>query len=145
MHHSVQLLPTKIQTIERKHPWIFSGALKNLSKELKDGVLIDVQDKNGNFLARGHFNNGSIAIRVLTFEDEQIDQAFYNKRILNAVELRRKLHLFRADNSICRLIHGEGDDLPGLIVDFYNGVAVIQCHSVGMFFQVDLIILIQGL
>lgn len=139
MHYSVQLLPTKIQTIERKHPWIFSGALKNLSKDMEDGALIDVLDKQGNFLARGHFNNGSIAVRVLTFKDENLDQEFYNKRISEAVELRKKLNLFREDNSICRLIHGEGDDLPGLIVDYYNGVAVIQCHSVGMFLQVELI------
>lgn len=139
MHYSVQLLPAKIQTIERKHPWIFSGALKNLSKDMEDGALIDVCDKNGAFLARGHFNNGSIAVRVLTFKDESIDQEFYNKRISEAVDLRDKLNLFREDNSICRLIHGEGDDLPGLIVDFYNGVAVIQCHSVGMFLQVNLI------
>lgn len=139
MHYSVQLLPAKIQTIERKHPWIFSGALKNLSKDMEDGALIDVCDKNGAFLARGHFNNGSIAVRVLTFKDESIDQEFYNKRISEAVDLRVKLNLFREDNSICRLIHGEGDDLPGLIVDFYNGVAVIQCHSVGMFLQVNLI------
>jgi 23S rRNA (cytosine1962-C5)-methyltransferase len=139
MHYSVQLLPAKIQTIERKHPWIFSGALKNLSKDMEDGALIDVLDKQGNFLARGHFNNGSIAVRVLTFKDENLDQEFYNKRISDAVELRKKLNLFREDNSICRLIHGEGDDLPGLIVDYYNGVAVIQCHSVGMFLQVEFI------
>jgi 23S rRNA (cytosine1962-C5)-methyltransferase len=139
MHYSVQLLPAKIHTIERKHPWIFSGALKNLSKDMEDGALIDVLDKQGNFLARGHFNNGSIAVRVLTFKDENLDQEFYNKRISDAVELRKKLNLFREDNSICRLIHGEGDDLPGLIVDYYNGVAVIQCHSVGMFLQVEFI------
>ncbi len=139
MHYSVQLLPAKIQTIERKHPWIFSGALKNLSKDMEDGALIDVLDKQGKFLARGHFNNGSIAVRVLTFKDENLDQEFYNKRISDAVELRKKLNLFREDNSICRLIHGEGDDLPGLIVDYYNGVAVIQCHSVGMFLQVEFI------
>ena len=139
MHYSVQLLPAKIQTIERKHPWIFSGALKNLSNDMEDGALIDVLDKQGNFLARGHFNNGSIAVRVLTFKDENLDQEFYNKRISEAVELRKKLNLFREDNSICRLIHGEGDDLPGLIVDYYNGVAVIQCHSVGMFLQVEFI------
>lgn len=139
MHYSVQLLTAKIQTIERKHPWIFSGALKNLSNDMEDGALIDVLDKQGNFLARGHFNNGSIAVRVLTFKDESIDQDFYNKRIFDAVELRQKLNLFRDDNSICRLIHGEGDDLPGLIVDYYNGVAVIQCHSVGMFLQIEFI------
>ncbi len=137
---SVQLLPSKIQTIERKHPWIFSGALKNMPTDVEDGAAIDVLDKRDNFLARGHFNQGSIAVRVLTFKDEAIDQSFYTRRIGDAIELRKKLNLFREDNSICRLVHGEGDELPGLIIDFYGGVAVIQCHSVGMFLQIDLIV-----
>lgn len=137
---SVQLLPHKTQSIERRHPWIFSGALKKMPEDVADGQVVAVLDSRGNELAKGHFNHGSIAVRVLTFENEAIDQAFFNKRISNAVALRKLLNLFRTDNSICRLIHGEGDELPGLVVDFYGGVAVIQCHSFGMYQQIDLIV-----
>lgn len=140
MYASVQLLPHKLQTIERRHPWIFSGALKRMPEDLEDGALIEVTDKNGAVLATGHFNHGSIAVRVLSFEGKKIDQTFFDQRITSAVALRKTLHLFRPDNSICRLVHGEGDELPGLIVDYYGGVAVIQCHSVGMFKQLDLIV-----
>lgn len=137
---SVQLLPHKTQSIERRHPWIFSGALKKMPEDVADGQVVAVLDSRGNELAKGHFNHGSIAVRVLTFENEAIDQAFFTKRITNAVALRKLLELFRSDNSICRLIHGEGDELPGLVVDFYGGVAVIQCHSFGMYQQIDLIV-----
>ena len=139
MYPSVQLLPHKIQTIERRHPWIFSGALKQMPTDLEDGALVQVTDKKGNILATGHFNHGSIAVRVLSFEGETIDQDFFDQRIEAAVSLRKTLNLFRLDNSICRLVHGEGDELPGLVIDFYGGVAVIQCHSVGMYNQVGLI------
>lgn len=137
---SVQLLPHKTQSIERRHPWIFSGALKKMPEDVSDGQVVAVVDARGNELAKGHFNHGSIAVRVLTFENEAIDQAFFNKRIDNAVALRKLLNLFRADNSICRLVHGEGDELPGLVVDYYGGVAVIQCHSYGMYLQIDFIV-----
>lgn len=125
--------------MERRHPWIFSGAIDLASEDLEDGDIVTVQDVNGHFLARGHFQNATIAVRVLTFEDEQIDADFFQKRIQNATEVRRSLGLFREDNSIFRLIHGEGDGLPGLIVDYYNKVAVIQCHSIGMYRSVELI------
>lgn len=137
---SVQLLPHKTQSIERRHPWIFSGALKKMPDDVSDGQVVAVVDARGNELAKGHFNHGSIAVRVLTFENEAIDQAFFNKRIANAVALRKLLNLLRADNSICRLVHGEGDELPGLVVDYYGGVAVIQCHSYGMYLQIDFIV-----
>jgi 23S rRNA (cytosine1962-C5)-methyltransferase len=137
---SVQLLPHKTQSIERRHPWIFSGALKKMPEDITDGQVVAVLDARGNELAKGHFNHGSIAVRVLTFENEAIDQLFFNKRIANAVALRKLLNLFRSDNSICRIVHGEGDELPGLVVDYYGGVAVIQCHSFGMYLQIDLIV-----
>lgn len=109
------------------------------SEDLEDGELVTVQDAQERFLAKGHFQNATIAVRVLTFENEEIDAAFFQKKIQNAVDVRRSLNLFREDNSICRLIHGEGDGLPGLIVDYYNKVAVIQCHSIGMYRSVELI------
>lgn len=136
---SVILLPQKMQSIERRHPWIFSGALKEMPGDVEDGEVVVVTDKQGNELAKGHFQHGSIAVRVLTFQGEAIDTAFYRKRLENAVRLRQTLNLFREDNSICRLVHGEGDQLPGLIIDYYGGVAVIQCHSLGMYRQLDLI------
>jgi 23S rRNA (cytosine1962-C5)-methyltransferase len=123
---SVQLLPHKTQSIERRHPWIFSGALKKMPEDVADGQVVAVLDSRGNELAKGHFNHGSIAVRVLTFENEAIDQAFFTKRITNAVALRKLLNLFRTDNSICRLIHGEGDELPGVVADYYAGVVVLK-------------------
>jgi len=136
---SVVLLQHKFQSIERRHPWIFSGALKEMPESIEDGAVVAVTDKSGQELAKGHFQHGSIAVRVLTFDGETIDTDFFHKRLERAVKLRETLQLFREDNSICRLVHGEGDELPGLIIDYYGGVAVIQCHSLGMYKQLDLI------
>lgn len=135
----VQLYKKKTQSVERRHPWIFSGAIDLASEELEDGDLVTVHDHQSQFLARGHFQNATIAVRVLTFEDVAIDAAFFQSKIQNAVNVRRSLNLLREDNSIFRLIHGEGDGLPGLIVDYYNKVAVIQCHSIGMYRSIELI------
>lgn len=140
MQASVQLHPHKIQSIERRHPWIFSGALKRMPEEIEDGEVVSVVDKSGKTLAKGHFQHGSIAVRVLTFKEESIDQDFFNRRLEQAVLLRENLQLFRSDNSICRIIHGEGDELPGLVIDYYGGVAVIQCHSLGMYKQIHFIV-----
>lgn len=140
MQATVVLLSHKLQSVERRHPWIFSGALKEMPAHLSDGDLVTVIDKKGNELAKGHFQHGSIAVRVLTFDGESVDEHFFAKRLKRAVELREQLHLFREDNSICRLVHGEGDELPGLVIDFYGGVSVIQCHSLGMYRQLDLIV-----
>lgn len=135
----VQIHKNKINSIERKHPWVFSGAITSDTKELKDGDVVTVCDAKNRFLARGHFQHATISVRILTFEDQELNQDFFNQRIANAVELRNKLNLITKKSNICRLIHGEGDSLPGLIVDFYNGVAVIQCHSIGMYNSVELI------
>lgn len=135
----VQLHKKKTQSVERRHPWIFSGAINLVSDDLEDGDLVTVQDAQEHFLARGHFQNATIAVRVLSFNDVQIDADFFQRKIQNAVDVRRSLNVFRDDNSIFRLIHGEGDGLPGLIVDYYSKVAVIQCHSIGMYRSVELI------
>lgn len=129
-----------MQSVERRHPWIFSGAIDMASEDLQDGDLVTVQDHQGNFLARGHFQNATIAVRVLTFEDQEVDATFFAKKIENAVGVRKALNLFTSDNNICRLIHGEGDGLPGLIVDYYNKVAVVQCHSIGMYHSINEIV-----
>ena len=139
MSKIVQLYKKKTHSVERRHPWIFSGAIDLASEDLEDGDTVTVHDSQSNFLARGHFQNATISVRILTFEDVEIDAVFFQKKIQNAVDVRRSLGLFREDNSILRLIHGEGDGLPGLIVDYYNKVAVIQCHSIGMYRSVNLI------
>lgn len=132
---TLTLLPGKEDFIKRKHPWIFSGAIKTATSSLKDGQLVQVKSINDTFCAVGIFQPGSIAVRVLSFEDFSIDQAFWNKRVQQAVDLRFKLQLIDANTNICRLVHGEGDNLPGLIIDFYNGVAIIQAHATGMYAQ----------
>jgi 23S rRNA (cytosine1962-C5)-methyltransferase len=135
----VKINKNKINSIERRHPWVFSGAISSDVTDIKDGDIVTICDHKDYFLARGHFQHATISVRILTFEDLELNQDFFNKQISNAVELRRKLNLINEKSNICRLIHGEGDSLPGLIVDFYNGVAVIQCHSIGMYNSIDLI------
>jgi 23S rRNA (cytosine1962-C5)-methyltransferase len=130
----------KVDSILRRHPWIFSGAIQSNTDELKDGETVTVEDHKGNFLARGHFQHATIAVRVLSFEDTEIDESFFIKAIENAVQLRKNLNLLTETNTVCRLVHGEGDSLPGLIVDFYQGVAVVQCHSIGMFTSIPAIV-----
>ncbi|TNE97599.1 MAG: class I SAM-dependent rRNA methyltransferase [Bacteroidetes bacterium] len=140
MKRTVRIFNTKTQSIQRKHPWIFSGAIKSTAKGIEEGDIVSVENEEGEFLAKGFYNDGSISVRILTFENAAIDNAFFRNRIGNAVDLREQLNLFRTDNNICRLVHGEGDQLPGLIVDYYSGVAVIQCHTYGMYRLLDKIV-----
>lgn len=136
----IQLKHGKESSIERGHPWIFSGAIHKISGQPINGDVVEVFAGDNSFLARGHYQQGTISVRVLSRnENEHIDQNFWNERLRWAVDLRKKLGLFRAGNSICRLVHGEGDMLPGLIIDWFNGVAVVQCHSLGMFKSLDFI------
>ena len=129
----VQLLPKKEESLRRFHPWIFSGAIARMSDSLKEGDLVLVVDNEGEFLAWGHYQIGSIAVRVLSFEDRPIDATFWEERISEAYDLRVTLELAGAnDNDMFRLVHGEGDRLPGLIIDVYGKTAVMQAHSVGM-------------
>ncbi len=130
----VILKPEKEQSLLRYHPWIFSGSIKQVLPLPEEGQVVDVFDANGKFLATGHFAGGSIAVRILSFQRESIDDTFWLKRIINAINLRKVLGLFpNPQTNTFRLVHGEGDNLPGLIVDIYNNVAVMQCHSVGMY------------
>ena len=127
----------KEESLMRRHPWIFSGAIeriKSSEKEIKEGEIVDVFTKQGEFIARGHYQIGSIAVRVLTFEQEDINQHWWDKKIAVAYDVRRTLNLTDNEQTTCyRLIHGEGDSLPGLVVDIYDKTAVVQCHSVGMY------------
>ncbi len=128
----------KEESLHRRHPWIFSGAIAYIEAEeehqIAEGALVDVCLCNGDFIARGHYQIGSIAVRVLTFEPEEIDQMWWNRRLAIAYDVRHTLNLTENPATTCyRLVHGEGDGLPGLIIDIYGTTAVVQCHSVGMY------------
>lgn len=128
------LKPGKQESLMRRHPWIFSGAIARIDGDPDEGDLVAVLDSERQFLAQGHCQIGSIAVRVLTFSNEAIDRAWWEERIGRAFRLRTALGLTANPHTNCyRLIHGEGDSLPGLIVDIYGGTAVIQAHSVGMY------------
>lgn len=134
---TVQLRRGKEESLLRRHPWVFSGAIERIiegDKPLGEGDVVDVITKQGDFIARGHYQIGSIAVRVLSFERVAIDQAWWNERIAEAKHLREALGMVNDATTTCyRLVHGEGDMLPGLVVDIYGAVAVVQCHSVGMY------------
>ena len=126
----------KEESLQRRHPWIFSGAIYSVDcdRELVEGELVDLYSAKGEFLARGHYQIGSIAVRVLCFEQQEINSDWWCERIASAYDVRRALLLTEDSSTTCyRLIHGEGDNLPGLVVDIYGSVAVVQCHSVGMY------------
>jgi 23S rRNA (cytosine1962-C5)-methyltransferase len=122
----------KIESLNRFHPWVFSGAIKRIEGEPKEGDLVELFDNHDRFLALGHYGESSIVARILTFENEEINHEFFKKKFETAWAYRQSLHLLREDNNVFRLMHGEADGLPGLIVDFYNGVAVMEFHSAGM-------------
>ena len=120
-------------SLERFHPWVFSGAVAYADKNIAEGELVEVYTADKNFIAVGHFQIGSIAVRVLSFNQQEINLDFWKKRLYAAYQMRKDLGLdYTAEHSSFRLVHGEGDFLPGLIVDFYGSTAVMQAHSVGM-------------
>jgi 23S rRNA (cytosine1962-C5)-methyltransferase len=124
----------KDQAVHRFHPWIFSGAIKKIYGDPSEGDIVSVYDNKDNFLAVGHYQPGTIAVRILSFEDTEPDLQFFRNRIISAIEFRKSVGLIGSDvTNVYRLIHAEGDNLPGLIADFYNGVVVMQMHSVGMY------------
>lgn len=133
----VHLRRGKEESLLRRHPWVFSGAIDHIvegDKPLSEGDIVDVITKSGEFIARGHYQIGSIAVRVLTFDDETIDTKWWEERIAQAKQLRESLGMVENEATTCyRLVHGEGDLLPGLVVDIYGRTAVVQCHSVGMY------------
>ena len=133
MSKNVILRRGKEESLKRFHPWIFSGAVMNLEGNPEEGDVVTVLDSQHNFLCQGHWQVGSIAVRVLTFEQEPIDDAFWQKRLGEALGVRQAIGL--ADSEVgdtYRLVHGEGDLLPGLVIDVYGKTAVMQAHSVGM-------------
>jgi len=129
----LRLKPGKEKSLQRLHPWVFSGALANDIRETNEGEIVNVTDINGQYLATGYVQHGSIAVRVLSFSEEQIDSSYWTKQLLNAYDVRKAIGLAESTHTNCyRLVHGEGDNLPGLIIDIYNDTAVVQCHTSGM-------------
>jgi 23S rRNA (cytosine1962-C5)-methyltransferase len=126
------LKPKKEESLKRFHPWVFSGAIQRIDGKPAEGDIVEVLDNNSNFLAIGHYQIGSIAVRVLSFETLEIDANFWKLKIENAYKMRVSIGLVSPTNNTFRLVHGEGDSLPGLIVDVYDDTAVMQAHSVGM-------------
>lgn len=131
-YKKVKLKPKKEESLKRFHPWIFSGAVQSKDESLTEGEVVNVYTINDEFIAVGHYQIGSIEVRVLSFEEEDIDLDFWKKRLSSALELRKSIGLLSDNNNSYRLVHGEGDFLPGLIIDVYAETAVIQSHSVGM-------------
>lgn len=128
----------KEESLKRFHPWVFSGAIARMDK-VEEGDLVTVYDHEGNLIGNGHFQIGSIAVRILSFDDTEIDGNFFLSRLAEAYKMRQALGLLRPDNNAFRLVHGEGDFLPGLVIDIYGTTAVMQAHSPGMHFARHLI------
>jgi 23S rRNA (cytosine1962-C5)-methyltransferase len=121
-----------LKSLQRRHPWIFSGALLPDQQQAEAGEKVWVADADGNIRATGHYGDRSIAVRVLAFVKTAIDEHFYTEKFRNASRLRRLMNLPRSDTDAYRLVHGEGDGLPGLIIDIYANLAVVQSHDEGM-------------
>lgn len=129
----ITLKPGKEQSILRKHPWVFSGAIAKMDNIAKSGDVVEVVDHRGQFLGAGHFSEGSITVRIFSFTPDFQEADFWTKKIRAAYEVRLKLGLVgNHETTIYRLVHAEGDGLPGLIIDIYGKTAVIQTHSAGM-------------
>ena len=123
----------KSESLKRFHPWVFSGAIVGANGKLNEGDVVRIVSNENELMGYGHYQIGSIAVRMLTLREEKIDHAFWVTRLSEALRLRKALQLTgRADNNIYRLVHGEGDRLPGLVIDVYGKTAVMQAHSVGM-------------
>ena len=133
MYRNIYLKKGKEESLKRFHPWVFSGAVNHADEGIEEGDTVRVLSHSGEFLAVGHFQIGSIAVRVLSFEDKPIDSSFWTARLKSALNMRQSIGL--ADTpcgDTYRLVHGEGDNLPGLVIDCYGKTAVMQAHSVGM-------------
>ncbi|MCQ2112836.1 MAG: class I SAM-dependent rRNA methyltransferase [Bacteroidaceae bacterium] len=123
----------KEESLLRFHPWIFSGAISHYDAEPEEGEVVEVYTCDNKYIATGHFQIGSIMVRVLSFEHEKIDQAFYEHKLSTSYDVRKQIGVAeKTDNNTYRLVHGEGDNLPGLVIDIYGKTAVMQAHSVGM-------------
>lgn len=135
----IKLKKGKEESLLRFHPWVFSGAVEQIPVNIEEGDIVSVVSHDGRFIGIGHFQIGSIAVRILSFDNILVNESFFEERLLAAYRLRKSLNLIRDDNNAYRLVHGEGDFLPGLIIDIYGNTAVVQAHSPGMHFARNLI------
>ena len=131
MYKKVYLKRGKEESLKRFHPWIFSGAIQKADGGLEEGEVVRVITSEGDFIAVGHYQIGSIAVRVLSFSDVDIDDMFWQSRLESAFQMRRSIG-DDPHNNTYRLVHGEGDNIPGLVIDIYGNTAVMQAHSVGI-------------
>lgn len=133
MYRKVYLKKGKEESLKRFHPWIFSGAIQSTEGELEEGEVVRVITAGGEFIAVGHYQIGSIAVRVLSFSDVTIDDEFWSSRLMSAFRMRQSIGIVdNPHNNTYRLVHGEGDNIPGLVIDVYGDTAVMQAHSVGI-------------
>ncbi len=139
----VFLKPNRDEAVRRFHPWVFSGAIARVKGQTADGEIVEVCDSRGQYLATGHYHNGNIAVKLFSYQQIVPDVAFWRQKLQNALTVRKKILNFNPsfdtqNSTNCyRLVHGEGDGLPGLIIDYYDGVLVIQAHSIGMYRVLD--------
>ena len=133
MYKQIRLRKGKDESLRRFHPWVFSGAIQSMDDGIEEGETVRVVTVSGDFIAVGHYQQGSIAVRVLSFRDIVIDDEFWTSRLQSALQMRLAIGVAdNPQNNTYRLVHGEGDNLPGLIVDVYGDTAVMQAHSIGM-------------
>ena len=139
-YKSIQLKKGKEESLRRFHPWVFSGAIAHCDDGIQEGETVRVITAGGEHIATGHYQIGSIAVRVLSFDERPIDEAFWERRLASALRVRQSIGLAdNPQNNTYRLVHGEGDLLPGLVIDVYGQTAVMQAHSVGMHISRDAI------
>lgn len=127
-------------SLQRMHPWVFSGAIAKKDAHLNDGDIVEVYSSKKEFLGTGYYANGSIAVRLVSFEKATIDEQFWFTKINKAWQYRKDLGILNENTNVCRLFFGEGDGAPGLVIDYYDGHAVIQAHSWGVYLQRDNIV-----
>lgn len=133
MYKNIYLKKGKEDSLKRFHPWVFSGAIAHMDDGIEEGDIVRVITQSGAFIALGHYQIGSIAVRVLSFQDIAIDDDFWKQRLAAALLMRQCAGIAdNPENNTFRLVHGEGDNLPGLVIDCYGKTAVMQAHSVGM-------------
>ncbi len=133
MRATLHLAPGKDKAVIRRHPWLFSGAVRLVEGNPQEGDLVDVVAADGRWLAVGHYQSDSIICKVLSFDTQHVDETFYRERLQSAIAYRERMGFFDTEETnVFRLVHAEGDFMPGLVCDWYNGVLVMQAHSVGM-------------
>ncbi len=133
MYKKIYLKKGKEESLKRFHPWVFSGAIQHQPEDVEEGEVVRVMTAGGEFIAVGHHQIGSIAVRVMSFDDVEIDDDFWHSKLQSALDMRRSIGIVdNPDNNTYRLVHGEGDNVPGLVIDVYGETAVMQAHSVGI-------------